>query len=88
MAFCDNCHGVIVWAEVTLGTGEIRRRPFDDPPAENGPSTPFQKPPAPPAHLKRWSIQRGRATPATEEDCRLRRPLFVCHFDTCSQRRR
>ena len=92
MANCNECEASIVWAIDVDGVRNRANRslPFDKEPATGGDQGPFKKaqPPPPPPGAKLWTLINGNAKVATDEDSRLRRPLHVCHFDTCTAKKK
>jgi len=69
MAFCRTCEREIRWAEGPNG----KMMPFDEPPRGFGAKPPDGD----------WVVVNGKARRATEEDRKLQRERFTCHFANC-----
>lgn len=52
----------------------------------NGKNLPFDSQPVKTSQHRLYTIVKGKAKWATDEDRRLHREMYTCHFDTCQGR--
>jgi len=67
MATCRDCAHEVLWGELPTGK-KIALEPAS-----------LKQP----AGLRTFVLLKGMATVATDQDRRLHRPLYVCHWDAC-----
>jgi hypothetical protein len=72
VATCRDCDGYVIWAD--RDGNNVPFNPWN-------PGTGAKK-----IGLKFYVIINGKARRSTNEDERLLRDLYLCHFDICSER--
>ena len=80
MSACRSCEAPVVWAKTEAG----KNMPMDETPVEGDEKFWQARDPDRPLNGL-FSLVRGVARRATDEDRRLRRPLYTSHFATCPQ---